>query len=132
MKFDVPSIGSTMKVWVADEAVPGPRLAQGLEHGLLGAQVGGGDEVAGPLLGDLQRLHLAEIAHQRARRLARGVDHHLEEGGRRGHANSCSSRRGNVMRARARRALIHQNRQTQTVIPAGGPQRRSRITASPG
>ena len=74
----VPSSGSTIQRWVLsvpssdtlllqDEAVAGPRLSQRLEQHLLGAVVGGGDEVAGPLARHLQVLDLAEVALQAAR-----------------------------------------------------------------
>ena len=48
---------------------------------LLGAAVGGGDEIGRALERDLQLLDLAEIALERARGLARGGDHHVEQGG---------------------------------------------------
>ena len=63
------------------EAVAGARLGEFFEQRLLGFDVGGGDEIARPLARDLQILDLAEIARQRARRLARGGDHHVHQGG---------------------------------------------------
>ena len=91
-KFIVPSSGSTIQRWVlsaafaraaflADEAVAGTRLFELLAHDLLGAPVGRGDEIGRPLERDLQVLDLAEIALERAAGLARGLDHHVEEGG---------------------------------------------------
>ena len=78
------------------EAVAGPRRGQGVEQHLLGLGVGGGDIVGGTLLGDLQLAQLAEVAGQPARGLARGVDHHLDEGCGGGHAPV--SRRGAYIR----------------------------------
>jgi hypothetical protein len=43
--------------------------------------VGGGDEIGRPLERYLQVLDLTEIALERAAGLARGLDHHVEEGG---------------------------------------------------
>ncbi len=73
---------------LAQEAVAGAGLGQFLEQGLLSLDVGGGDEVGGALLGDLKFAHLAEIARQAPRGLAGRVDHHLEQGGGRGHENN--------------------------------------------
>src|SRR5262249_3475674 len=64
-----------------EEAVAGPRLGEFGAHRLLGAMVGGGDEVGRALERDLQLLDLAEVAPQPARSLARGGDHDVEEGG---------------------------------------------------
>ena len=88
----VPSSGSTIQVWVlsaalaaaaflAEEAVAGPRLGEFGSQRLLGPAVGGGDEIRRALERDLQVLDLAEIALERARRLAGGGDHDVEEGG---------------------------------------------------
>ena len=67
--------------FLADEAVAGTRLFELLTHDLLGAVVGGGDEIGRPLERYLQVLDLTEIALERAAGLARGLDHHVEEGG---------------------------------------------------
>ena len=64
-----------------DEAVVGPAALQLLLDHLLGAAVGGRDEVARPLDRDLQLLDLAEIAGEQARGLGGGADHDLETGG---------------------------------------------------
>ena len=84
-RIDDPGVGLVgalvAAAFLAEEAVAGPRLAQlGAQH-LLGAAVGGGDEIGRPLERDLQVLDLAEVALERARGLARGRDHHVEEGG---------------------------------------------------
>ena len=55
------------------EAVGGTRLLKLGADDLLGAVIGGGDEVRRPLARDLQVLHLAEVALQSARRLGRGA-----------------------------------------------------------
>ena len=60
------------------EARPGP--AQLLMQDLLGAVVGGADEVARPLDRDLQVLDLAEVAHEVARRLVGGLHHDVDVG----------------------------------------------------
>jgi len=52
-----------------------------LAQDFLGAPVGSGDEIGRPLERRLQMLDLAEIALERTARLARGLDHHVEEGG---------------------------------------------------
>src|SRR5207237_1111069 len=52
-----------------------------LTQDLLGAMIGGGDEVAGAFQRNLQTLHLAEITLEPARGLAGGLHHHVEEGG---------------------------------------------------
>ena len=62
------------------EAVAGPGAGQLVEHDLLGAVVGGGDEIGGALDRDLQLLDLAEIAREAAARFARGADHHVHQG----------------------------------------------------
>src|SRR3546814_2418489 len=53
--------------------------------GLLGPEVGGGDEVRGPLSRDLELLDLAEVAHETAARLLGGPGHDVDEGGTDGH-----------------------------------------------
>ena len=67
--------------FLAEKAVAGPRLAQFGEQRLLGAAVGGGDEIGRALERDLQLLQFAEIALERARGLARGGDHDVEQSG---------------------------------------------------
>jgi hypothetical protein len=62
------------------EAVARPGLGQLAVEGVLGAVVGGGDEIARPLDRHLQLLDLAEVARQPAPRLARGADHHVHQG----------------------------------------------------
>ena len=63
------------------EAVVGPAVLQLLAQDLLGLVVGGGDEIARPLDGDLKLLDLAEIAAQPSRRLVGGPGHHIDECG---------------------------------------------------
>jgi len=48
--------------FLAEEAVAGPRLGQGLEEGLLGLVVGGRDIVCGTLAGDLEFVEFTEVA----------------------------------------------------------------------
>ena len=67
--------------FLAEEAVARAGCDELLVQDLLGALVGGGDEVRRALERDLQVLDLAEIALERARGLARGLDHDVEEGG---------------------------------------------------
>src|SRR6185437_14080955 len=65
------------------EAVSGPRLAEfGAQH-LLRLEIGGADEIAGPLERDLELFDLAEIADESARRLESGVSHHVDGSGAR-------------------------------------------------
>ena len=71
--------------FLAEEAVVGPRLGQFAAHDLLGAPVGGGDEIARALHRDLQVLDLAEIALEAAAGAIGGLDHDVEDGGT-GHA----------------------------------------------
>ena len=88
----VPSSGSTIQRWrlvaaragaafLAEKAVAGPRLGEFLVDDLLGAAVGGGDEIARPLQRYLQVLDLAEIALEAAPGAARGLDHDVERRG---------------------------------------------------
>ena len=90
-KLVVPSSGSTTHS--CDGSLPRtrprssirkPNLGRAFDNSwcedFFGAPVGGGDEIRRPLERDLQILDLAEIADQRARRLARGGDHHGDEG----------------------------------------------------
>ena len=52
---------------------------------VLGALVGGGDEIGRALQRDLQIFDFAEVADETASRLARGGDHHVQGGGEIGH-----------------------------------------------
>src|ERR1700675_1004956 len=65
----------------AEKAGGRPRLGQFLVDDLLGAAIGGGDEIARPLERHLQMLDLAEIALEAAPGTARGLDHDVEDGG---------------------------------------------------
>jgi hypothetical protein len=47
---------------------------------LLGARVGGADEIRGPFERDLKLLDLAEVAREAASRFPRGADHHIHQG----------------------------------------------------
>ena len=67
--------------FLAEKAVGRPRLGQFLVDDLLGAAIGGGDEIARPLERHLQMLDLAEIALEASPRTARGLDHDVEHGG---------------------------------------------------
>src|ERR1022692_5318654 len=67
--------------FLAKKAITGPRLAQRGEQRLLGTAVGGRDEIGRAFERDLQLLQLAEIALERARGLARGGDHDVEQSG---------------------------------------------------
>src|SRR5215472_10537280 len=66
---------------LAQKTVAGTRMLEFVAQDFLGAEVGGGDEIGRPLERGLQMLDLAEIALERAACLARGLDHHVEEGG---------------------------------------------------
>ena len=84
-RIDDPAMGLVGAVaraaFLAEKAVARPRLGQFLAHDLLGAAVGGGDEIARPLQRHLQVLDLAEIALEAAPGAARGLDHDVEDGG---------------------------------------------------
>ena len=84
-RIDDPGVGRVGAVvaaaFLAEEAVAGPRLGQLGAQRLLGLAVGGGDEIARALERHLEVLDLAEVALERARGLARGGDHHIDEGG---------------------------------------------------
>ena len=67
--------------FLAEEAVIRPRLGELLAHDLLGAAVGGGDEIARPLERHLQMLDLAEIALEAAPGAMRRLDHDVEDCG---------------------------------------------------
>ena len=88
----VPSSGSTIQRWLlsvpsmraaflAEKAVIRPRLGEVLAQDLLGAPIGGGDEIARPFQRDLQILDLAEIALEAFAGAKRGLDHHIEQCG---------------------------------------------------
>ena len=84
-RIDDPGVGLVgalaLAAFLAEKAVAGPRLGQFGIQRLLGAAVGGGDEIGRALERDLQVLDLAEVALERARGLARGGDHDVEQGG---------------------------------------------------
>src|SRR6266852_1127510 len=67
--------------FLADEPIARPRMLELRAHDILGVPVGAGHEIGRPLERDLQLLELAEIALERAARLVRGLDHHVEQGG---------------------------------------------------
>ena len=67
--------------FLAEEAITRARALKLLAQNFLGAPVGGGDEIRRPLERHLQMLDLAEVALERARGLARGLDHDIEESG---------------------------------------------------
>ena len=82
----MPSSGSTIQRWSASrpptaplssssKPKPGRALAELLAQDLLGAPVGGADEVARPLDRDLQMLDLAEVAHEVPGGLVGGLHH---------------------------------------------------------
>ena len=87
----MPSSGSTIQRWSASlvaeraalleqEAEARPRPAELLAQDLLGAPVGGADEVARPLDRDLEMLDLAEVAHQVPRGLVGRLHHDVDVG----------------------------------------------------
>ena len=61
------------------EAVAGARVGQLGEEDLLGAGVGGADEIGRAFERDLELLHLAEVARKAAARLAGGGEHHIHQ-----------------------------------------------------
>ena len=86
----VPSSGSTIQRWVRSapstlaallhqEAIAGPCARQLGEEDLLGAVVGGADEIRWAFERDLELLDLAEIARKAAARLAGGGEHHVHQ-----------------------------------------------------
>ena len=76
--------------FLAEEAVIRPRLGELFAHRLLGAAVGGGDEIARPLQRHLQMLDLAEIALEPAPGAMRRLDHDVEDRGMdHGHFAAC-------------------------------------------
>ena len=62
------------------KAVAGSRADELLVQDLLGAGVGGADEVRRALQRDLKLLDLAEVAREAAARFSRGADHHVHQG----------------------------------------------------
>ena len=84
-RIDDPAMGLVgafaRAAFLAEEAVAGAGVRELLAQDLLGAPVGGGDEIGRPLERDLQVLDLAEVALERAAGLVGGLDHHVEEGG---------------------------------------------------
>ena len=84
-RVDDPAMGLVGTVLatalLAEKAVAGPRLGEFGAQDLLGAVISRGDEIGGTLHGDLQVLHLAEVALEAATGLARGRDHDVEKGG---------------------------------------------------
>jgi hypothetical protein len=71
-----------------EKAVAGAHARQFLDQDALGALVGIGDEIRRSLHRDLQVFELAEVARERAPRLARGGHHHIESGGDVGHQDA--------------------------------------------
>ncbi len=89
-KLVVPSSGSTIqRCWLVvarhhaallhQEGVAGPGAGQLGVDDLLGLAVGLADIVARALQRDLQVLHLAEVARQRAAGLHGGLNHDVED-----------------------------------------------------
>src|SRR5215813_8115418 len=70
-----------LAAFLEQEAIAGARALQLVFQGALGLQIRGRDELAGPLYRDLKLLDLAEVAHQAARRLQRGVRHDIDDRG---------------------------------------------------
>jgi hypothetical protein len=62
------------------KAVAGSRPDEFLVEDLLGAGVGGADEVSRTFERDLKLLDLAEVAREAAARFSRGADHHVHQG----------------------------------------------------
>ena len=78
----VAPIGAGVRAaFLAEEAIVGPRLGEFLAHDLLGAAVGGGDEIARALDRHLQLLDLAEVALEASPGAMRRLDHDVENGG---------------------------------------------------
>src|SRR3954452_9286703 len=84
-RIDDPSVGLVgafvRATFLVEEAVAGARLQQFGFQRLLGPLVGRGDEIRRALERDLEFLHLAEVALERAAGLASGGGHDLEQGG---------------------------------------------------
>ena len=84
-RIDDPGVGLVgalaAAAFLAEKAVARPCLHQfGVER-LFGAAIGGGDEIGRALERDLQFFQFAEVALERARGLARGGDHDVEQSG---------------------------------------------------
>ena len=71
-----------------EEAEGRPRSIELTAQDLLGAPVGGADEITRPLDRHLKILDLAEVADQMPRRLVHGLDHHGDVGERRAMAGT--------------------------------------------
>ena len=84
-RVDDPAVGLVAALmraaFLTEKAVIRPRLGKVLAHDRLGAVIGGGDEIARPLHGNLQMLDLAEIALETAAGAMRGLDHDIDDGG---------------------------------------------------
>ena len=83
-RIDDPGVGLVIAhagaAFLADEAVTRTRLGEiGVKH-FLGAPVGHGDEIGGPLQRYLQILDLAEVALETAAGAARRFDHDVDSG----------------------------------------------------
>src|ERR1700675_4211720 len=91
----------------AEKAGGRPRLRQFLVDDLLGAAIGGGDEIARPLERHLQMLDLAEIALEAPPGTARGLDHDIEDSGMQhgGPVPVAAPRRKSLIRYRSRLPL---------------------------
>ena len=133
-RIDDPAVGLVgafaRAAFLAEKAVAGPRLGQFLQERLLGAAVGGGDEIGRALERDLQILDLAEVALERARGLARGGDHDVEQSGaehgcRRARKSGVPS---SAVRRRTRLALRGSVKPARQQSRCGG---RSRATSWP-
>ena len=100
-RIDDPAVAAILAgdlaALLGQEPVGGTRLAEFGDQRLVGAVVGGRDEVARPLQRDLQVLDLAEVAGESAAGLEHGLDHDVHQR-RAGHQvtpgvseNSCES-----------------------------------------
>ena len=74
------------------ETVAGPRANELVVQDLLGASVGGGDEIGRAFQRDLELLDLAEVAREAAAGLAGGAEHHVHQGRGRHGVPPCISR----------------------------------------
>ena len=88
-RIDNPGVGLVgalvAAAFLAEEAVARPRLQQFRAQDLLGAVIGGRDEIRRTLERHLQVLDLAEVALEAAAGLARGGFHDVQQGGLGGH-----------------------------------------------
>src|SRR5947199_229946 len=84
-RIDHPGVGLVaalaVATFLAEKAIARPRLQQLGAQDVFGAVIGGGDEVGRAFERDLQVCDLAEVALEAAPGLARGGDHHVEQGG---------------------------------------------------